>query len=643
MGLHDISPSDEVHSQAFQQALLRDLAALEYMLDHGLIEDAQPRIGAEQEMFLVDDMLRPAPVALEVLERLDNPQFTTEMGKFNLELNLEPLDFRGSSLRSMENTLLRSLDQARLAARQCGANVLLAGTLPTAHQYHLSLDNLTPSPRYRQLNDAMQRLRGPTYTVHIKGIDELNITHDNVMLEACCTSFQVHFQVSPAKFASAYNVAQMITAPVLAAAVNSPLLLGQRLWEETRVAVFQHSVDERSPTLLMRGHPARVSFGERWVEESVIEIFREEIARFRVIMAAEIEENALAVVGGGGIPNLKALRVHNGTVWRWNRPCYGLIDGRAHLRIEARAFPAGPSVYDEVANAAFFFGLLTGMSGEHANLASHFRFEDAKNNFFLAARSGLQAQFIWLDGQRVPATTLILTELLPVARAGLRHTGISSEDIDRYLGAIEERVRRDRTGAQWALQSLAAMPNEGSREARHRALTAAMLANQRDNLPVHEWQFATLWPDETPADFAYSVEDFMSTDLLTVQPGDLVGLAANLMQWRGINHLPVEDDAGRLIGLVSYRELLPLLAAETIGRDYGKLCVRDVMRSNPVTVAPETPLATAIEAMHNGKTDCLPVVVGERLVGLLTIHDLLRLFSRMYARRRQPSAAAAHA
>ncbi len=485
---------------------------------------------------------------------------------------------------------------------------------------------MTPGPRYFELNRILTKLRGPSYNVLIKGIDELQITHDNVMLEACCESFQVHFQVSPATFGPAYNLAQMVSAPVLAAAVNSPLLLGQRLWHETRIALFQHSVDERSKTHMVRGAPPRVSFGEGWLDQSVIEIFREEIARFRVIMTVPVAEDARAILAQGGLPELRALRLHNGTVWRWNRPCYGLIDGQAHLRIEARALPSGPSVLDEVANAAFLFGLLVGMAGEYGDIKNLFPFEEAKQNFYVAARYGLNARFSWLGGRKLFAPDLILGELLPLARTGLRNAAIRSEDIDRFLGVVEERVRRNRTGSQWALDSLAAMGDRAPREARHRHLTAAMLENQISGPPVHLWSLAEI-PRGKEADWVHStVEDCMSTDLFTVRVDDLVRLAANLMHWRNINHLPVEDDQGRLVGLVTHRSLIRLLAEHPT--EINKLLIRDILQIDPPVASPEYPIANAIQDMRGYKTDCLPVVVGERLVGILTLHDVLKAVAK---------------
>src|SRR5262245_59635803 len=356
MGEHNISTEhDSCQAQAFMRSLLTDVSALERMIEAGRIESGVRRIGAEQEMFLIDRAMRPAPVATEVLKNANDHRLTTEIGKFNLEANLSPRLLAGHGLREMEGELSELIAIARGAARGCDAEVLLTGILPTIRQSDLTLDNLAPIPRYHELNRAMGQLRGGAFNIHIKGLDELHATHDNVMFEACCCSFQVHLQVGPEEFARLYNLAQAISAPLLAVTANSPLLVGHRLWHETRVALFQHSNDERSSARQARSHPPRASFGEGWIKDSVIEIFREEIARFRVILTTQIVENPFEVLARGALPELAALRLHNGTVWRWNRPCYGVSDGAAHLRIEHRPMPAGPSIIDEMANAAFFY------------------------------------------------------------------------------------------------------------------------------------------------------------------------------------------------------------------------------------------------------------------------------------------------
>src|SRR5262249_12305015 len=247
------------------------------------------------------------------------------------------------------------------------------------------------APRYHELNRWVTKLRGGPFSIHIKGLDEIQLQHDNIMMESCNTSFQVHLQVNPNEFAELYNMAQAVTAPVVAAAVNSPLLFGNRLWQETRLALFQHSTDARSVTQQARSHPTRVGFGERWLQRSVLELFHDQVARFRVIMTRNPDEHPMAVLARGEVPLLNALRLHNGTIWPWNRACYGVSNGRAHLRIENRALPSGPTTLDEVANAAFFIGLMMALPDEYGDITRLMTFDQAKDNFFMAARHGLNA------------------------------------------------------------------------------------------------------------------------------------------------------------------------------------------------------------------------------------------------------------
>ena len=362
MGEHDIHQDfDDRQLRSYMMALLADLSALEYMLDNDFLESGVGRIGAEQEMFLVDRTMRPAPLGREVLTRANDPRLTTEIAKFNLEANLSPQAWGGQCLKHMEDELEEVVRLTREAAREFGADVMLAGILPTLQMSDLSLANMTDNPRYRQLDRALGSMRDGEFSIHIKGLDEVNLTHDNVMMESCNTSFQVHMQVSPKDFVPLYNLAQVITAPVLAAAVNSPLLLGHRLWQETRLALFQHSTDNRSNAQQARNHPPRVGFGEGWLRHSVLDLFREQIARFRIIMLSDPDEDPMRVLERGAIPTLSALCLHNGTIWPWNRACYGIYAGRAHLRIENRTLPSGPTILDEMANAAFFFGLMTAL------------------------------------------------------------------------------------------------------------------------------------------------------------------------------------------------------------------------------------------------------------------------------------------
>src|ERR1051325_11492783 len=558
MGEQDVDRAiDERQQRAFMKALLDDLRALELMLEGDVLESGVRRIGSAQELFLVDSDLGPAPVAEEVLARVNDERFVAEIARFNLEANLTPRMLGGRCFRLMEEELSEVLRLAREGARACGADVLLGGILPTLAISDLRAENITPRPRYHELNRVIGELRGGTFSAYIKGRDELHGKHDHILLASCSASFQIHLQVNPHEFAAQYNLAQAIAAPALASAVNSPLLFGRRLWQETRVALFQHSNDSRTSAEQSRSQPPRVGFGEGWLKDSVIEIFREQIARFRVIMTNRPDEDPLAGRGRGGAPGLGALSLHNGSIWPWNRACYGVSEGRPHLRIESRALPGGPTVLDEVSNAAFFTGLMTALPGEYGEVSGRMAFDDAKANFFAAARYGLKAQLTWMDGGRYTAAALILDKLLPLAREGLRQSGVEDDDNERYLGVLEERVRSGRTGAQWMLESLEAMGDEGTSDLRQRKLAAAILERQQGGEPVHRWSVVKAYGSEGWRQSHHTVGNLMSTDLFTVRPDDLLEMVARVMEWRGVGDGPGGGGGGGLGGLLFPPRPLP--------------------------------------------------------------------------------------
>ena len=630
MGEHNIEQHvDEKQSQIFMKALLEDLRALAFMLEDGRLESGVKRIGAEQEMFLIDRYLRPAPVSLEVLKHANDTRLTTEIARFNLEANLTPQKLENNCFSRMEQELVELIALARESATTQGADVLLSGILPTLQKSDLTLDNLTPVARYHELDRGVIRLRGGPLSIHIKGLDELHLTHDNIMMESCNTSFQVHFQTNSRDFANQYNIAQAITAPVLAVAVNSPLLFGQRLWQETRVALFQHSTDERSRPQLARNQPTRVSFGDRWLKNSVVELFHEQITRFRPIMITQPDENPFAVLARSETPSLSALRLHNGTVWRWNRACYGITEGVPHLRIENRALPSGPTIVDEIANAAFFTGLMLALPEAYGEVARRMAFDDAKLNFFRAARHGLEAHFQWIDGQSYSASALILDELLPLARQGLSSSEVASEEIDKYLGIIEERARSRQTGARWIMNSLAASGAPPSKDASRRRLTSEILANQKQGSPVHCWPIIEKGDADDWEEGYRTVGQFMSTDLFTVNPDDLIDLAASVMDWRHIRHVPVEDADGRLVGLITHRGLLRMMISRTES-DIKPITVRQIMVKDPITVSSSTSSLEAMELMRTHEVGCLPVVDGNQLVGIVTSYDFLEATAKLF-------------
>lgn len=621
-----VEPAD---LRVFTQKLLTDLETLAQMLESGAFETGVRRIGAEQEMFLVDRQGRPAPIASQVLEALDDPHFVHELALFNLECNLDPLTLESDCLSRFERQLLDLLEKARAAADACGGRVVLTGVLPTAEASDLVLDNITPDPRYHALNEAILRMRDGPFDIRVKGFDELIMRAESLMFEACNTSFQTHFQVAPSEFAHLYNVAQAVAAPVLSAATNSPLLFGKRLWRETRIALFQQSIDTRKPTTHARDLPPRVSFGRRWVDESVLEIFREDVTRLRVLLSTPIEEDSKAELAAGRTPALEALRLYNGTVYRWNRPCYGVSDGTPHLRIENRVLPSGPTPVDEIANAAFWFGLMNGVSREHGDIPKVMRFETAEENFVAAARLGLQAQFRWPGFPAIPAQELILSELLPLAREGLEELEIDAGDVDRYLGVIHDRVAGRQTGSQWMIDSLTHMGEEGSRAERMAALTLGTERRQGENTPVAAWSAATL--DEAGGWRRHysAVRQIMVTELFTVHEDELVDLVAALMDWEHIRHVPVEDDRHRLVGLVTHRTLLRLMAQGRIDRSQ-PIPVSEIMHRDVLTATPETPALDAIRRMKANRIGCLPVVDEEhRLVGIVTERDFMNMAAQL--------------
>jgi CBS domain-containing protein len=627
----DTHRADEPASSEAQRShvrrVLEDMQALEMMIASGAVESGVRRIGAEQEVFLVDRAGAPAPIAVELIERLNSPHVSTELALFNLELNVPPLVLEGGCLSALTSTLHGLLASVRSAAQAQGADVVLAGILPTLRASDLVPGNLTPLPRYRELDRQLSDLGHGTFQIHIRAVDDLRLARESLIVESGNCSFQIHLQVGSDEFPRVYNAAQAFAAPVLAAATNSPLLLGKRLWHETRIALFQQAADTRGPDTGRTIVP-RVTFGRAWVEGSVLEIYREDIARYRPLLGGDVDESPLELLRRGEVPSLPALRLHNGTIWRWNRPCYGITDGRPHLRIENRILPSGPTVEDEVASSSLWLGLMRGAIARELDVTRRMPFEAAHGNFIAAARSGLDAQLHWFDGRTVPADRLILDELIPFAYEGLRSAGVCSSDADRFLGTVARRVATRRTGSQWALDSLAAMESaerKGTAGQRLAALTHAMRAGQRGAHPVHEWSLARVEDGGVSPERDATVAQYMTTDLFTVRPEDPIELAAHLMDLRGVHQVPVEDADNRLIGMVSYRAILRLVARAGASAGEAKLPVSSILGAQPVTVTPETPVAEAIELMVRQGLGGLPVVQHGQLVGIVSERDLLRI------------------
>lgn len=626
--------------QSFIRHLLNDVQALEHMLDEGWFETSPIRIGAEQEICLVDKTtLKPAPIALKVLKKLkEYPWATTEIAQFNLENNFTPLEFTGDALHRMEMENLEQMQIVRDVVKRCGGLTVLTGILPTIRKFDLELSNLTPMPRYRALIEAINsQLEKTSYELNLAGIDELLVRHDSPLMEALNTSYQVHLQVTPATFVPLYNIAQAMAAPVMAIAANSPLVFGKRLWHESRIALFQQALDVRNSRDHMRERAPRVNFGNRWLDESILEIYREDIARFRVLLGADIQEDSLKCIAEKRTPQLKALQVHNGTVYRWNRPCYGISpNGQPHLRIENRVLPAGPTIIDQTANAAFWLGLVTGMAHEYKDIRQHISWSDVRDNFFKAAKFGIDTKFTWFNDRKVSCCELIQEELLPIARRGLESRGIIQHDIDRYLGVIEERAKLHRNGARWQLRAYTKLREELNQDEALSSLTASIIKNQLTEQPVHTWAEPKRDDYKRYQPKGLRVEEFMETDLFTVQQDDLVELVADMMDWRKLRYLPVEDKDGRIVGLITTRKLLRYFTkvkrSDLVPGTEEIKCVRDIMIKDPITVGPQTTIKEAMAIMKENKIGCLPITKNNELIGMITEMDFVKVSGRLIER-----------
>ncbi len=630
--------NEDTQMRHFVRQLLRDVQTLEAMIRDNWFETDIVRIGAEQEMCLVDRNFKPSPLAMEILAKLTAyPWVETELARFNLECNLDPRKFEGTCFSDMEKEVKGYLEIIRKHAAELDTDVMLTGILPTIRKFDLGMHNLTPKERYKALMDAITAMRPDgMFELKLRGVDELLVSHDSPLIEACNTSFQVHLQVSPHDFVQYYNIAQVLAGPVMGVAANSPVLFGKRLWHETRIALFQQALDVRTTHDHMRERSPRVTFGHDWLQNSIVDIYKEDIARFRVLLSSDIEEDSYAMYQEGKVSKLRFLQIHNSTVYRWNRACYGVSDtGKPHLRIENRVLPAGPTTVDEIANACFWAGLMVGMATDVKDVTRVMAFEDARDNFGKAARFGIDTKFTWFKDKKISAVDLIKNELLPLAKAGLMKQKVSAKDADKYLDIIRERVENHMTGARWTLQTFSKLIKETSRDEAVTALTAAMHANQMKGKPVSKWKIPHLDDLKFYRPARLTVEEFMETELFTVHRDDIVELVADMMDWKQIRHMPVEDKDGKLVGLITGRLLL---------RHFTKMCVQgersnqdttvnDIMIANPVTISPDTTIVEALRLLRKHKIGSLPVVNKKHeLIGIITEKEFLQISGRLMER-----------
>lgn len=471
----------------YRAKVRRCLDALAAMLNDHDFSVSQQQIGVEIEFNLVDGRGDPALRNAEALAQIADDEFQTELGLFNLEVNLPPVPIAGDGLAKIAAKLRGDLIRADEKASVVDAHLMMIGILPTLDSRHFSAEAISANPRYHLLSEQILAARGEDIEIQIEGVDRLTATADTIMPEAACTSTQLHLQVEPQEFAPAWNAAQAIAGVQLAVGANSPLLLGRQLWSETRIALFEQAADTRSEELKAQGVRPRVWFGDRWIS-SVVDLFEENSRYFPALLPVTESEDPFAELAEGRIPSLSELTLHNGTVYRWNRPVYDVADGYPHLRVENRVLPAGPTIVDTLANAALFYGLVKSLAFAEPPIWSQLPFAVARANFQAAARKGIAAELFWPNVGDIPAADLVVRHLLPLARAGLESSAVDTEVADHLLGVVERRCVTGRNGASWLIDAfLRRRQASGDTATALRELTVEYRQNMLSGEPVHTW------------------------------------------------------------------------------------------------------------------------------------------------------------
>ena len=483
--------------RVYGDKLARSLDVLARMLGERMFGDSPSTVGLEVELNLVGAELAPSMRSAQVLDAVVDPAWGTELGQFNLEINVPPRQLAGDVLARLEQQLRASLNAVDQKARGTGSRLIMVGILPTLGEQHTSASTLSSDARYRMLNEQILAARGEDLLIQIDGAEQLRTYADSITPEAACTSVQLHLRVSPDDFARYWNAAQAIAGVQVALAANSPFLFGRQLWHETRITLFQQATDTRPEQLKRQGVRPRVWFGERWIT-SALDLFTENVEFFPALLPICDDEDPVAALEGGAIPQLSELSLHNGTIYRWNRPVYAVADGRPHLRVENRVLPAGPSVVDVLANAAFYYGLVRALAESRHPVWTQLPFATAARNLREAARYGLDARLSWPQVDQAPAARLVLDHLLPLAREGLRRWNVDQDSADRLLGIIEQRCRTGQTGAAWQINTVAALARGGAdRQQALARMTERYIEHMHANRPVHTWPVGSLPPGTT--------------------------------------------------------------------------------------------------------------------------------------------------
>ena len=606
---------DDFDLSTMYKHALDDIEAFETLIKEKMFNNDVIHIGAEQELCIVDNTYDPSTMALEILDGIDDNHYTNELALFNLEINLDPYPLSGKSFSLMEQDLIDLLKMGKKVAARHNIEILLAGILPSLKYRHLQFEYMTPIKRYQTLSKALFKLRGQNFEIYLQGTDDLIKQLSSVLFEACNTSFQTHLQIPPEEFVDKHNWAQMISGPVLSTSVNSPLLFGKELWHETRIALFKQSLDTRSSAKYLRQKLPRVYFGTDWIKDSPADLWKNDIMRFPLILTSDDFKLSTDELKQGKIPELRGIRLHNGTTYTWNRMCYGHADDNPHLRIECRYIPSGPSIQDEYANFAFWIGLMSNLDKRGRDFWKKTDFRIAKTNFIKAARTGFNTVFDWF-GRSVTAKELILEELLEQSYDGLMSFGVDEADAKSYLGIIEKRAQKEITGSQWIIDNYRYLNRKCGDVSAQKSIIKQSLEYQDNNVPVHKWENITqnlyiINHDEE------RVEEFMSRDIFSVKQNDSIDIARKILHWNDIHHVPVEDDEGDLVGMITDGIIDRIDTLNEKNLHFAS----QIMIVNPITIHAEESLTKAKQMMLDHKLSGLPVVFQGKLVGIITTHD----------------------
>jgi hypothetical protein len=472
--------------QQYRQKVRRSLDVFARMLAESRFDVERRSMGLEIELNLTDDRGDPAMVNEKVLDLIADEDFQTELAQFNIEINIPPQKIEGQVFQTLEREVRASLNHADDMSKQAEADVVMIGILPTLRAEHLTVDSLSSNPRYALINEQIFAARGEDLQISIDGVDKLNTYADTIAPEAACTSVQLHLQVNPETFAAHWNASQTIAGVQLALGANSPFFFGKELWRETRIALFEQATDTRPEELKAQGVRPRVWFGERWIT-SIFDLFEENVRYFPSLLPICEEEDPVEVLERGDVPKLAELRLHNGTIYRWNRPVYDVVRSKPHLRVENRCLPAGPTVVDVLANAALYYGLVKVLAEADRPVWSQMSFSAAEENFHAGARYGIDAKIYWPGVGEVPATELVLRRLLPIAHQGLEEWGVDTADKDRLLGIIEARCLTGRNGASWQAAAFHRLHDDHDRSDALREMMRSYVTHMHSNEPVHTW------------------------------------------------------------------------------------------------------------------------------------------------------------